>query len=294
MNRDLAFLDAFRRVSRDHPCPVCAKPDWCVVARDGSVALCQRVESGTRAGEAGWLHRLCDDYGLQRRSVCRVRRARTGGLLPDFSNFAREFQRAVQPDRLAALALDLGLSVEALSQLGIGWSTSHGAWSFPMSDARGNILGIRLRMPNARKLSVKGSKEGLFVPADCSGEHLLIAERPTDAAALLDIGFASVVGRPSCTGGIKLLAELVQRSTTKDAVIVADGDDPGQRGAANLASVLTVYVRTVRVIAPPPGTKDAREWLRRGGTRKDVQDHIAAAPLRRLALQGRRIGRGNA
>ena len=46
------------RVSRHNPCPVCTKPDWCLASEDGSVAICARIESEKRAGDAGWLHDL--------------------------------------------------------------------------------------------------------------------------------------------------------------------------------------------------------------------------------------------
>jgi hypothetical protein len=35
---------AWPRVSRTHPCPVCGKPNWCLVSADGTAAICQRVE----------------------------------------------------------------------------------------------------------------------------------------------------------------------------------------------------------------------------------------------------------
>jgi len=46
------------RVSRERPCLVCQKPDWCLVSADGSAAICARVQSNTKAGDAGWLHRF--------------------------------------------------------------------------------------------------------------------------------------------------------------------------------------------------------------------------------------------
>ena len=49
------------RVTRQRLCVICGKPDWCMVAADGSAAICQRIESGKRAGQAGWLHRLTED-----------------------------------------------------------------------------------------------------------------------------------------------------------------------------------------------------------------------------------------
>ena len=67
-------------------------------------------------------------------------------------------------------------------------------------------------------------------------------------------------------------------------VIVADGDEPGRGGADNLASVLVAYAPAVRLIEPPEGIKDVRDWLRVGGRRSDVEQRIAAAGVRRLAI----------
>ncbi len=52
----------WQRVSRRNPCPVCHKPDWCLIARDGTAAICARIESDRPVGTkgAGWLHRLTD------------------------------------------------------------------------------------------------------------------------------------------------------------------------------------------------------------------------------------------
>ena len=167
-----------------------------------------------------------------------------------------------------------------------------------MSDAAGQVVGIRLRLPDGRKLAVKGGKEGLFVPTDLQPHgRLLVCEGPTDAAACLDWCFPAV-GRPSCTGGVKHLCELVKRLAPADVVIVGDNDQPdrrgrrpGQDGAERLAMVLLAYVPVVKVIAPPPGIKDARAWLRAGGTAADVAAAIDAAPVRRLKVTATKKGR---
>src|SRR5262249_26603719 len=163
--------------------------------------------------------------------------------------------------------------------LGIGWSNEHRAWSFPMQDASGRVVGIRLRAPRGAKFAVKGGHEGLFLPATATlvgpGSQLLIVEGATDTAALLDMGVQNGVGRPCCMGGVKLLVGLV-RLRQRPEVVVADGDEPGQRGAEHLASILLAYVPAVRLIRPPNGIKDARAWLQAGGTEKDVLDAIDA------------------
>jgi hypothetical protein len=48
------------RVTRHNRCPVCGKPDWCLVAPDGKAAICARIESDKPVGikGAGWLHML--------------------------------------------------------------------------------------------------------------------------------------------------------------------------------------------------------------------------------------------
>jgi DNA primase len=189
------------------------------------------------------------------------------------------------------LALALGVSAESLRRLSVGWSPKHRAWSFPMSNAAGDVLGIRLRLPGGRKLSVKGGKEGLFLPEGIdAGGPLLVCEGPTDTAALLDLGF-NVVGRPSCTGGVKLLVELVRKHRPEGVVIVADADAPGQRGAERLAAVLLAYSASVRIIAPPAPIKDARAWRQGGAMAADVQAAIDAAPVRRLTVSIRIRGK---
>ena len=282
----------WRRVNRANPCPICKRPDWCAVSVDGGAALCQRVESPKRCGEGGWLHRLKDGPRQERRCVRVVRLSPDGSVREDMARLARNFREAVDPGRLYQLAVSLGLSVTSLCQFGVGWSADHRAWSFPMTDPDGNVLGVRLRRPNGFKFAVKGGREGLFLPARAGDviSPLYICEGPTDAAALLDMGFRDVAGRPSCTGGIKLLVELVRRRRPREVVIVADGDEPGRLGADNLATVLVAYGPAVRVIAPPRAVKDVRDWLRAGGTRADVEKAVGAAPVRRLAIHGRVVG----
>ena len=106
-----------------------------------------------------------------------------------------------------------------------------------------------------RKLAVRGGHEGLFSPEGLAdGGRLLVTEGPTDCGAPLDLGFHAV-GRPSCTGGVKLLVELVGQQRPAEAIIVGDGDGPGQRGAETLAVVLVAYAAAVRVLHLRPASK---------------------------------------
>lgn len=72
----------WQRVSRRRPCPVCGKPDWCAYSGPDdspTAAICQRVESPKRAGEAGWLHVLRDDGSPRHPSRRTVRMAEPSG-----------------------------------------------------------------------------------------------------------------------------------------------------------------------------------------------------------------------
>jgi hypothetical protein len=278
------------RVRRGRPCPICGKPDWCLIAPDEGAAICARIKSPNRRGEAGWLHLLRENpWRSSYRYVRSIPVEPPISIDQNFAAMATEYQRAVNADQLQRLAGSLGLSRDSLLSLDIGWFAQDRVWSFPMVDAQCNVLGIRLRRLNGKKFCVSGSKEGLFIPKQSEdiGSPLLICEGPTDAAALLIMGFRNVVGRPSCRGGVKLLRDLVRLRNRPDVVIVADADEPGQIGAKTLASILVLYAPAVRIITPPNQIKDARAWLQAGGTHQDIQQAIDKAPVRRVLLDGR-------
>ncbi|MBK7406132.1 MAG: hypothetical protein IPJ41_16385 [Phycisphaerales bacterium] len=222
------LLDDFRRVTKACRCPVCDHPDWCMVSKDDppSRAICQRVESKHRWGDAGWLHVLHDDgrtWVRTRKIIIPVRRP-----LADFSVYAAKCRDRVRPAQLERFAGALGVTTESLERLGIGWDGRN--WSFPMSDAEGLVRGIRLRTRGGDKFAVTGSKQGLFIPGGLGNRNpLLITEGPTDTAAALDLRF-DAVGRPSGRGGTHLVIEYVRRHKPGSVVGVADTDAVGRAG----------------------------------------------------------------
>lgn len=120
-------------------------------------------------------------------------------------------------------------------------------------------------------------------------EQLLVCEGQTDAAAMLDLGFAAI-GRPGCRSTVGTCVALARRLAVSRVVIVGDTDEQGRGGAGALAAALAIVSRDVRVIHPPGGVKDAREWKKRGATRQDVLAAIETAQPRRLAVRVRMIG----
>jgi 5S rRNA maturation endonuclease (ribonuclease M5) len=288
------------RVSRKRPCPVCGKPDWCLLDPDGRFAICPRTPSPKRAGEAGYVHYLTNVYPRAGRRVQTAARqpataAKAGdasyvcdsqpALARFWESLVRECKSRLSDTALEKLASNLGVSAGALRSLDVGWSVKHRAWTFPMRDARLRIVGIRLRREDGSKFCVKGSNEGLFVPDNFgqSTATLIICEGATDVAALLDLGFPNSVGRPSCLGGVKLIVELCRARRFSEIVIFADNDLPGQRGAEKLARELSLYVPRLRVVTPP--AKDVREWKKSGANRADIERAIAEAAIISLAIR---------
>ena len=95
---------------------------------------------------------------------------------------------------------------------------------------------------------------------------MYVPEGPSDVAALLSLGLRAV-GRASCKGGVKYLAELFA-DTNEQILIVGendkkdDGQWPGRDGARTLAAALARELGgRVRWTMPPMGFKDVREWL---------------------------------
>ncbi len=276
----MSLLNDYVRVDRRSPCKICGKPDWCLHSRDDpadpSRVICTRVESEKRCGEAGWLHVL-RHTGAPRRDWTRTHSI----SVPDVEYVTRWHEIAtvqVSEQWVAELGRTLGLSTSSLARLGVGvlhprhlgelhLRGNELVWTFPMRDARERVIGLRVRPSHGKKFALRGSKNGLFIPSGLERglERLYIAEGESDAAALLDLG-VHAVGRAGCTQGAKLLGQLVSRLQPRQVVIVADADDAGRDGAGRLAREQCVLVRDLRVIEPPTGIKDARQWKHAGLT----------------------------
>lgn len=282
------ILDDFARVTRGCPCPVCGKTSWCLIAKDGSGrAVCKRVESDKPRADAGWLHvggtLAVDPKRIA--SAVRSRRLSAG----EIEAMCGRFVAGMDGSRLVRIAAGLCVSRDSLARLSIGFDGE--AYTFPMLNADGEIVGFRRRFNDGRKLSVAGGNEGLFIPSGLTftrATHL--CEGPTSCAALLSMGFEAV-GRPSCNSGNRIACDFIRRSCVRSVIVWGDRDKPktlangntfrpGQDGAWTLAKLLAAFVPMVRVFIPTVA-KDAREWLRAGATTEDVIHAIRteATPL---------------
>lgn len=199
-----------------------------------------------------------------------VERARPPAIAnPGVSETWAQYRRENPAGEPAAHEVALGIPGNGLLLLGAVWVASLGALAAPMSTGPGGeVVGVRLRADNGEKWAVKGSRNALFTPTYLHGRGpLLIPEGFTDTAALAGLGF-DAIGRPSCTGGREMVLDL---ANGRPMVVVADADAPGQEGAWILARELKAKGCDVKVLAPPDGIKDAREWVKRGATKRAVE-----------------------
>jgi hypothetical protein len=277
------------RTTRQKPCPVCGKPDWCLIAPDNSAAICARIEEDAikKCGDAGYLHILKNRHNGHYKHNYPVNKRRLVKDVPkgnisskNFAYLAERYKQLLTVDKLNGLATVLGVSGASLNRLNIGWDGE--AYTFPMSNNFGSIIGIRRRFPNSRKVSVKGSKNGLFIPQGLSADgFLLVCEGVSDTAAALNLGF-SAIGRPNCNSKIEMTVKAA--SSQKEIVIAGDNDNVGKSGARRLADAMALHNPCVKVIHPPDNIKDLRKWLQSGLTHEMLQQIIKDARPIELAI----------
>ncbi len=272
-------MGAFERVSARKKCPICGTGDWCLVAVDGSAAICPRTEKGSAKyiDGSGYLHVLDNSKsaGGNYASDKAVQSYRSE--LPLHNSVQAELMKNMMlkssDKMLVSLIENLEISEEAWLRLWIGYSKTKRGYCFPMFRKGYQLVGIRVRQSAGKKFAFTGSREGLFIPKgfDSDKRPVIVCEGPTDTAACLDFDFRTV-GRPSCLGGQKLLVELLQ---SEHVCILADSDGPGQTGAQKLAEALQGKSKSVSVATPP--AKDLREWKYQGCQRIDVLNLIRGA-----------------
>lgn len=271
------------RVSPQRPCPVCGKPTWCLVARDGSAAICQRTESGKKCGEAGWLHK---DTVARPNAAPRQFVPKSKTPARDWSTGLARWERS---RRLDQLAIELGVTTESLERIGTGYDGVSKWWTFPEKDSNGTVIGILSRDHSGVKRRLTNSHCGLCycIDWDKAPGPVLLVEGPSCTAAVLSMGLCGV-GRPSNTGGVDHLIGLLESVPPDREIIVIgerdqkpDGKWPGRDGAVSTASQLAEFLdRPIAWSFVPDDQKDTRAWLR------SVPNGLPADRLADLYLSG--------
>ncbi|GJQ29744.1 MAG: hypothetical protein HBSAPP03_16280 [Phycisphaerae bacterium] len=172
--------------------------------------------------------------------------------------------------------------VPPASWAAIGAEPDNGGWRIPERDADGEIIGWSRRFPDGSKGFVKGGHRGLTMPPSLSAyggstedDPIFVVEGATDAAALHGLGL-DAIGRPSAHGGVNFLAHLLRNL---HVCIISENDGTaGAPGAFKVADRLKAVCMSVKVIFPPAGVKDAREWVAQGATKEALLAASKDAP----------------
>ncbi len=269
------------RVKKKDPCKICGRADWCTYSLEIGLALCMRVESERPSNNSmgGWIHKIGEGYV---RSYTAPRRLAIEPPPLDAAGMWKRWFEETDFHHLDGFGQTLGVDTDALRLLGCAWGKN--AWAFPMKNAKGQVIGIRLRNEAGQKWAVKGSKQGIFIPEEQmhEGSILYIVEGPTDAAAALTLGLRAI-GRPSCMGCDEMIVDHIRLQGIKRAVVVTDSDEPGLRGAEKLQRVLPVF----SAIWVPP-CKDLREFLTAGGNTRIIEATLKDTvwtPAAQLSIQ---------
>jgi hypothetical protein len=265
-------------------CPICDKPDWCGISDDRSAVCCMRIESDKPAHNGGWIHRIGDPVA---RPYAIPIRPEIQAFNPNLKEYWERWLRDTDFHDLDGFAMSLDVETQALQRLGCAWADRYWAdpnkrawatpgWSFPMRDADGKLIGLRIRGTEGGKWAMKGSRNGLFISESAEPiSTAWIVEGPTDTAAALTLGL-NALGRPSCSACDDMVVEYLRRHRVKRAVIITDNDKPdkhgivaGIRGAEKLQNALPI----MNCIWIPPA-KDLREFVSFGGTKDLIEASI--------------------
>jgi len=261
----MSFFETWVRLSDlDKECPLCLHKDACCISRDGSKILCTRVESSLKIGEpfiGGYIHAANKEYrNLKMPKKKRIKAPINWDILCKF------YQSKAKYDIVEKLAIKFNVSQKTLINLNIGWDSE--AYTFPMYNAKKEIIGIQRRFPSGKKCSVKGTSLGLFIPTIKITPPLFILEGVSDLAALLDLGFYGVA-KPSAQAGNDLVEKFILFHNCNKVVIVCDNDKVGVKGATKLVQQLVLKNKIItNVISPPEGIKDLRDTVKIKGKEK--------------------------
>lgn len=138
------------------------------------------------------------------------------------------------PSSRASLARKLGVSVDALEQLSVGFGSD---WqnipfsSWPSYGADGEWCGIVRRYPDGAKKTLAGTRNGIFAAEGWwkLPGPICIVEGGSDVAALHGAGFPAL-GRPSNTGGGRILKAFLQRRAVgRVALVIGENDRKPER-----------------------------------------------------------------
>lgn len=274
-------------VSKEQPCPVCGKPDWCSATGpqgDPDAVVCMRVESNNKRGNGGWLHRLRENSmpASSRRQKSSSYPA-TNDVTP--TQHARPLSSPPIPFKDAIVYDEVGKDQkhshywvyhnEDGQEVGaaVRYDDKDGSKRvLPMSvDERGQW--VRKAMPSPRPLY-----DLHILSALQPGSQVFVVEGEKCVEALKSYGLVATTSSNGCKAADKTdwspLAGL-------DIVVLRDNDEPGEAYKDHVLQILHQLDNppTLRAFDLPelPEKGDVVDWLAAGGTKEQLMSLVAAA-----------------
>lgn len=313
----------WKQCSKHYPCPICQHDGWCTYIIGGSgelISRCMRLDvappgwrrikvgEGSDGARYAVFAEGCDGWSdakalawLRSRPMPKDPQPEHPRIDPSkVLDVAAEYEGDLQ---LWANSLDIPrptlesmgcVAIRGMGMRKLGLSAMDSLLT-PMYDKPGSVCGYRVRPVAGKKVSVPGSRNGLFAAGDMddTGDPapLHIPEGETDTGVLLHCKYAAI-GRPNNSAGAHFIAANVHPE--REIIIWADNDAPrivngrqliaGIQGAMSVARhLIDAGYRDVSV-AIPHGHKDLREvWQHVArGNMKRMHEAIARYPRQRM------------
>ncbi len=249
-------------------CPVCNKPDGCLVANDGTAAICSRKSEGSTkkvgkgAFHGGWLHILGNFKPIKY-------------IIPpkkevSWNKWSVKFAKQLIENREAFGNFCRTINLNPISALRfyIGW---HEGWvTIPVYGTTRKIVGIQRRKRNIKRY-MKYSGMGVFVPSaffQDPSDTLAVCEGWTDTVTALEYGYNAIGKVNAYVGNEEVLAYAMTHPKITKVILFADSneDGVGLAGAEETAELLNEF--ETRVVLTPE--KDLRKCKQKGMTIHEI------------------------
>ncbi len=250
-------------------CPICKKPDGCLVAEDGTAAICSRVSEGSvkKVGKGGfhggWLH-ITGDFKPEKYKTPEK-------VYVDWNKWNARFANQLIESReeFGKLCQSIGLNPISALRFYIGWQKD---WlTIPIYGIDGRIVGIQRRQGSIKRY-MKHSSMGIFVPSafyQNPSDIVAVCEGWTDTVTALEYGY-NAIGRVNAWVGNEEVLHYVLHKRASRILIFADNneDGVGLAGANECRDLLIENDLMTRVVLTPE--KDLRACKQKGMTIHEI------------------------
>ena len=196
-----------------------------------------------------------------------------------WEELSQEYRSNIGSNSVMKLAEDWTVSPDSLYALNVGFADH--AYTFPMKNGDGEIVGIRTRQykDSHSKHCFKDSHLGLFIPKSVTKANVqMICEGESDTAAALTLRFAAI-GRPGAKVCQEEVVRFLSHKLNACPCIVADNDPVGKDGAGMLGAALVEAGIPCRLLRVPDPFEDLRDWLKGGLTTEQLVEAIEAKEI---------------